>query len=117
MMEEEKLDEIIPNDQWDVIDHKKLTADQQLDRLKTNEIYETIKVFSETKNVPLENIIYVETVEKGARPGQLDKKKVQPIDPTLAIIAPNALVTPVGIQRAFQKMGIEVEAKLSKLVV
>jgi len=27
MMEEEKLDEIIPNDQWDVIDYKKLTAD------------------------------------------------------------------------------------------
>jgi hypothetical protein len=47
--------------------------------------------------VPLENIIYVETADKGARPGQLDKKKLQPIDPTLAIIAPNALVTPVGI--------------------
>lgn len=88
-----------------------------MERLKTNEIYETVKVFIETKNVPLENILYVETADKGARPGSIDKKKAQPIDAGLAILAPNALVTSVGIQRAFQKMGIEIEAKLSKLVV
>jgi hypothetical protein len=68
-----------------------------LDRLKTNEIYETVKVFIETKNVPLENILYVETVDKGARSGSVDRKKAQPMDAGLAILAPNALVTPVGI--------------------
>lgn len=70
----------------------------------------------ELRNVPLENIIYADVPESKARAGSMDKKKI-PTDPSLAILAPNALVTPLGVQRALAKMQVELDLNLAKIMI
>ncbi len=58
---------MISEDAWDVYDHRELPKENQLDRLKVNEIYEALKGFVELKNVNIEVTLYTEDKDKQAR--------------------------------------------------
>jgi hypothetical protein len=58
---------LISEDAWDVYDHRELPKENQLDRLKVNEIYEALKGFVELKNVNIEVTLYTEDKDKQAR--------------------------------------------------
>lgn len=58
---------MISEDAWDVYDHRELPKENQLDRLKVNEIYEALKGFVELKNVNIEVTFYTEDKDKQAR--------------------------------------------------
>jgi hypothetical protein len=58
---------LISEDAWDVYDHRELPKENQLDRLKVNEIYEALKGFVEMKNVNIEVTLYTEDKDKQAR--------------------------------------------------
>jgi hypothetical protein len=58
---------LISEDAWDVYDHRELPKENQLDRLKVNEIYEALKGFVELKNVNIEVTFYTEDKDKQAR--------------------------------------------------